>query len=69
VRAPTDRHARVQDRLNGLWRRVGNGCHCNRDTRAALRAGGFDVENTREATWHRMPWLIRPLAHGAAMRT
>ena len=59
---------RWQDRLDGAWRRIGNGCHANRDTLAALRAGGFAVE-ARHDTWRGMPHLIRPLVHGAATRT
>jgi SAM-dependent methyltransferase len=62
------RLARWQDRLEGPWRRIGNGCHANRDTLSALRAGGFEVDARRD-TWHRMPRLIRPLALGTAVRT
>lgn len=36
--------ARVQDLLTPAWHRFGCNCHPNRDTVAALRAGGFDVE-------------------------
>ena len=59
--------ARWQDRLDRPWRRVGNGCHANRDTLGVLRER-FDVQARRE-TWHRMPRLIRPLAMGTAVRT
>jgi SAM-dependent methyltransferase len=69
VRAPAARLARLQDRLDPLWRHVGNGCHCNRDTLATLRANRFELHDTGEATWHRMPRLIRPLAHGVAAKT
>jgi ubiquinone/menaquinone biosynthesis C-methylase UbiE len=61
------RLARWQDRLERPWRRIGNGCHANRDTLALLR-GRFDVQARRE-TWHRMPRLIRPLVVGAGVRT
>jgi SAM-dependent methyltransferase len=62
------RVARWQDRLERPWRRIGNGCHANRDTLAALHAGGFRVKARRD-TWHRMPRLIRPLVLGTAVRT
>jgi SAM-dependent methyltransferase len=62
------RLARWQDRLNRPWRHVGNGCNANRDTLAALRDGGFEVE-ARGDTWHRMPRLIRPIVIGTAVRT
>jgi SAM-dependent methyltransferase len=62
------RLARWQDRLDRPWRHVGNGCHANRDTLAALREGGFAVE-ARGDVWHHMPRLIRPLALGTAVRT
>jgi SAM-dependent methyltransferase len=61
--------ARWQDRLEGVWRHVGNGCHANRDTLAALGAGGFAVTDVETATWRRMPRLIRPLILGHAVRT
>jgi len=43
VRASTPTHARWQDRVNRVWPRFAGGCNCNRDTRAALEAAGFDT--------------------------
>lgn len=34
----------LQDTITPLWSRVGGGCHPNRDTTAALRAAGFDID-------------------------
>jgi ubiquinone/menaquinone biosynthesis C-methylase UbiE len=34
----------VQDALTPVWSRAGGGCHLNRDTAAAIRAAGFDIE-------------------------
>ena len=34
----------LQDAITPLWSRVGGGCHPNRDTTAAIRASGFDIE-------------------------
>jgi SAM-dependent methyltransferase len=52
VRAPSRRKARVQRALDrsGVWPRVGGGCHCARDTRAAIAAAGFEIERARELT-------------------
>ena len=44
VRADSARQARRQDRIQPLWRRVGHGCRCNRDTLASIREAGFTVE-------------------------
>jgi len=41
-RAPDDSVRRWQDRLTPLWRRIGGGCHLNRDIPALLADGGFD---------------------------
>jgi ubiquinone/menaquinone biosynthesis C-methylase UbiE len=52
VRAPSPRKARVQRAFDrsGVWPRVGGGCHCARDTRAAIAAAGFEIERARELT-------------------
>jgi len=41
-RAPDASVRRWQDRLTPLWRRIGGGCHLNRDIPELLTAGGFD---------------------------
>jgi ubiquinone/menaquinone biosynthesis C-methylase UbiE len=61
--------ARWQDRLEGLWRHVGNGCHANRDTLTTLSANGFAVSDVETATWRKMPRLVRPLILGHAVKT
>lgn len=33
-----------QDRLTPLWRKIGGGCHLNRDLPELLRQGGFAIE-------------------------
>jgi ubiquinone/menaquinone biosynthesis C-methylase UbiE len=52
VRATSPRKARVQAAFDrsGVWPRVGGGCHCARDTRAAIVAAGFEIERARELT-------------------
>ncbi|GAC1409630.1 MAG: class I SAM-dependent methyltransferase [Mycobacterium sp.] len=34
----------LEDAITPLWSRMGGGCHPNRDTTAAIRAAGFDIE-------------------------
>jgi ubiquinone/menaquinone biosynthesis C-methylase UbiE len=43
VRAPGSM-ARWQDRINPLWKRINGGCHLNRDTVAAMKGAGFEME-------------------------
>jgi len=43
-RAPDASVARWQDRLTPVWRRIGGGCHLNRDIPALLRQGGFSID-------------------------
>lgn len=35
----------LEDAITPLWRRMGGGCHPNRDTEAAIRAAGFTIEH------------------------
>jgi ubiquinone/menaquinone biosynthesis C-methylase UbiE len=49
VHSPNSTKSRVQawaDR-SGIWPRVAEGCHSSRDTVAAVKAGGFRVEDIR----------------------
>ena len=43
-RAPDASVRRWQDRLDGLWGKIGGGCHLNRDIPALLREGGFTLD-------------------------
>jgi ubiquinone/menaquinone biosynthesis C-methylase UbiE len=49
VRSDRARKARIQDRLDrsGIWPRVGGGCHCARDTVAAIESAGFHIERVQ----------------------
>lgn len=47
VRSENPRHARWQDWITPLWRRVNAGCRPNRDTAGRLWAAGFDVDVRR----------------------
>lgn len=49
VRSERPRKARMQERLDrsGIWPRLGGGCHCSRDTVAAIETAGFQIERVR----------------------
>ena len=54
------RRARWQDRVTPLWRRVGAGCHPNRDTQAAIVRAGFHLDHAERFEPPRVPAIIRP---------
>jgi SAM-dependent methyltransferase len=65
VRSPdSERLARWQDRLERPWGWVAAGCHPNRDSRATLRAAGFDVGALGRDTLPKTPPIVRPLVRG-----
>ncbi|HVE67427.1 MAG TPA: class I SAM-dependent methyltransferase [Solirubrobacteraceae bacterium] len=66
VRSTDPRTARWQDRLHGPWRFVGAGCHCNRDTPAALEASPLHVDALERAELPKAPPITRPLISGHA---
>jgi ubiquinone/menaquinone biosynthesis C-methylase UbiE len=66
VRADEERLARWQDRLEGPWRFVGDGCHPNRDTVATIAASGFRLAEVEHDRLPKSPPLVRPLVRGSA---
>ena len=66
VRAAGPRLRGWQDRLHGPWMAFAEGCHCNRDTVAALRDAGFGTAQLQVARWKRMPPIVSPLVFGSA---
>jgi SAM-dependent methyltransferase len=66
VRSDEPGLARWQDRLEGPWRLLGDGCHCNRDTVASIEAAPFTVERVEKGELPKSPPLVRPLVHGEA---
>ncbi|HET7479992.1 MAG TPA: class I SAM-dependent methyltransferase [Rubrobacteraceae bacterium] len=55
-----------QDRIEPLWRRLMGGCHPNRDTVAAIRGSGFEIE-ALESFYPPVPLSgITPHVQGAA---
>ena len=68
VRARDARGARLQDRIEPLWRRIARGCHPNRDTVAAIAAAGFEVERVDHDRFPKAPRVVEPLVSGSAVR-
>lgn len=58
VRAHKPLLAGVQSALKPLTRRFGGGCEWDRDTEAAIRAAGFEVETLRRARLAFMPIIV-----------
>jgi ubiquinone/menaquinone biosynthesis C-methylase UbiE len=70
VRSERPRKARLQERLDrsGIWPRVGGGCHCARNTVAAIEAAGFHVERRRSLDFGPSWVITNPHVLGAARR-
>jgi ubiquinone/menaquinone biosynthesis C-methylase UbiE len=66
VRSEEPGLARWQDRLEGPWHFIGDGCHCNRDTLATIEASPFEVEKADKDELPKAPPLVRPLVRGVA---
>jgi len=67
VRSDDPGLARWQDRLEKPWRFVGDGCHCNRNTEANLRASAFEVETVEHGKLPKAAPIVRPLIRGTAV--
>jgi SAM-dependent methyltransferase len=67
VRAEDPGLARWQDRLERPWRFLADGCHCNRDTVAAIEASPLKLERVEKGDLPKALPLVRPLARGSAM--
>ena len=68
VRASDPGLARWQDRLHGPWRVFANGCHCNRDTVAAMAGSPLEIGDLEHGEIPKVPPLVRPMVTGAAVR-
>jgi ubiquinone/menaquinone biosynthesis C-methylase UbiE len=66
VRAEDPSLARWQDRLEKPWRFLADGCHCNRDTLAAIKAAPFSIETVERGCLPRAAPIVRPLVAGSA---
>jgi len=67
VRSNSPRLAQWQDRLESVWRFLGDGCHCNRDTVATIKASPLRLERVEHGRLPKALPLIRPLVHGTAV--
>lgn len=68
VRAEDPKLARWQDRLEKPWRFLGDGCHCNRDTVAAIEASPLRPGAIERGEFPKAPPIVKPLRWGAAVR-
>jgi ubiquinone/menaquinone biosynthesis C-methylase UbiE len=70
VRSDRPRRARIQERLDrsGIWPRVGGGCHCGRDTVAAIEAAGFRVDRLRSLDFGPSWVITNPHVLGVAQK-
>lgn len=66
VRSPEPGLAKWQDRLEKPWRFLGDGCHCNRDTVAAMAAAGFELGEVERPEFPKGVPIISPMAKGSA---
>ncbi len=67
VRSDDPGSARWQDRLEKPWRFMADGCYCNRDTEANLRASAFQVESIEQGVFPKSLPIVRPLISGTAV--
>lgn len=67
VRADHPDLAKWQDRLERPWRFLGDGCHCNRDTVAAISASSFEIGEIERDRLPKAPPIVRPLVRGSAI--
>ncbi len=67
VRADEPRLAAWQDRLHGLHKFTGHGCHCNRHTLANIETAGFIVTELEHDRMRRTLPIVSPLIVGSAV--
>jgi ubiquinone/menaquinone biosynthesis C-methylase UbiE len=66
VRSPDPGLAKWQDRMEKPWRFLGDGCHCNRDTVAAISASGFELGEVERPEFPKVVPIVKPMAKGSA---
>jgi ubiquinone/menaquinone biosynthesis C-methylase UbiE len=67
VRADQPRLAAWQDRLHGVHKFTGHGCHCNRRTLANIETAGFVVTELEHDRMRRTLPIVSPLIVGSAV--
>jgi SAM-dependent methyltransferase len=50
--------ARLQDLITPAWKFAGGGCHPNRDTLAAIKRAGFEIEAVRDVKIGPLPAIV-----------
>jgi SAM-dependent methyltransferase len=70
VLAQDPKVARRQNRIERIWTVCGGGCHPNRDTPAAIKAAGFEIESCRRFSFKPGPLMtvVEPHVIGTARR-
>jgi len=70
VLAEDPKVARLQNRIEPVWRFCAGGCHPNRDTAAAIEAAGFDIDRCRRFPFKPGPLMtvVEPHVIGVARR-
>lgn len=68
VRSDRSRKARLQRMSDGsgIWPLLGGGCHCSRDTVAAIEAAGYSIERVDSFSLGPSWWITNPHVLGAA---
>jgi ubiquinone/menaquinone biosynthesis C-methylase UbiE len=66
VRSEEPETARLQDRVNPIWRFLANGCNCNRRT-LSLIENALAVEEVERGEIPRAPRIVRPAVVGRAL--
>jgi ubiquinone/menaquinone biosynthesis C-methylase UbiE len=67
IRADDPKLARWQDRLTGIWRKIGHGCNPNRATPALIEQSPLRLEEIEHGELPKSPPIVRPLASGRAV--
>ncbi len=66
VRADSKGLARAQDIFHSPWFAIGHGCHCNRDTAAALERSQLEVTRLQRGLMGGMAPIVKPTIEGVA---
>lgn len=68
VRSDEPRKARVQriSDSSGIWPLMGGGCHCSRDTIAAIETAGYSIERLDSFSLGPSWWITNPHVLGVA---
>jgi ubiquinone/menaquinone biosynthesis C-methylase UbiE len=66
VRSEDQGMAHWQDRLERPWHFFADGCHCNRDTVAAIEASPLSLQRVEHGQMPKSPPLVRPMVTGSA---